>query len=248
MGRGQHRRGVTLYADALEQASDQVGGGLSTTTAAVATQEALQLGGYYLGITRDDFGGLRYLYRKGNFNNEALPTDCYMGLSGTSSPYGQVTTNATSLLTSGLGSSSPFSPVSTNGLTNGGVALSNGFSGILGGVEKITFVKVAYASLVGDVFTATNLMTYTIPLLTNYTVQPMTVLRSNTKPDLLFTSADLFTTTYATTATANSDEPVHPARVLDRGAGDPRRALYRVGSGYADQSVHVQQCRPYVCE
>ena len=39
---------------------------------AVATREALEVGGYYLRITRDDMGGLRYLYRHNRYVNEGF--------------------------------------------------------------------------------------------------------------------------------------------------------------------------------
>ena len=77
----------TAIADAYEVANGDPGGGLSATTAAVATQEALQLGGFYLGITRDDFGGLRYLYRKNNYNIESLPPGCFVGNLTSVSPW-----------------------------------------------------------------------------------------------------------------------------------------------------------------
>ena len=72
----------TVIADVLEEANDEPGAGLSSTSSAVATAEALQLGGFYLGLTRDDFGGLRYLYRQNNYNNETMPPDCYASTNG----------------------------------------------------------------------------------------------------------------------------------------------------------------------
>ena len=82
-------------ADALEDANGELGAGLSTTTAAVATQESLQLGGFYLGLYRDDFGGLRYLYNRQNYAIESLPTGCLVGSPTTGSPWAStVTTNS----------------------------------------------------------------------------------------------------------------------------------------------------------
>ena len=155
---------LTDPMDAMEQANDQAGGGLSLTSSAVATQEALQLGGYYLGITRDDMGGLRYLYRQNNYNYEALPPNCY------------VQTN---------GLDSVFSPAQA---TN---ALVTGWTGTVGGMEKITFVKLAFDSYVGGTNFPTNIIHYTIPILTNFTQQKMQVWRTNTAPDIIFTSANL---------------------------------------------------------
>ena len=169
-------------ADALEDANGELGAGLSTTTAAVATQESLQLGGFYLGLTRDDFGGLRYLYNRQNYAIESLPTGCLVGLPTTGSPWAPVTTNSSGGATSG----SPWTPVSTNANS-----FSNTFAGgILGGVDKIIFVKVAADSLIGDTWPS-NVMTFSIPLLTNYTVEQLPVMRSNSAPDILFTAGDL---------------------------------------------------------
>jgi hypothetical protein len=179
-------------ADALEEANGEPNGGLSTTTAAVATQEALQLGGFYLGITRDDFGGLRYLYRKDNYNIEGMFTDCYVGTPTSGSAYNPVSTNSSG----SSGSGNPFSPVTTNGNT-----LSNFTGGILGGVEKIQFVKVAYDSEIGY-GSITNTVSYTIPLLTNYTVKQLTVWRTNSPPDIIFTATNLLNA-----PAAGEDEP-----------------------------------------
>jgi hypothetical protein len=61
-------------------------------------------------------------------------------------------------------------------------------------VGKITFAKVAYNSGIGTTF-GTNVCEFTIPMLTNGLISKMTVLRTNTAPDIIFAAADL--TTYA---------------------------------------------------
>jgi hypothetical protein len=184
----------TAIADALEVAIGEPGGGLSFTTAAVATQEALQLGGFYLGITRDDFGGLRYLYSKNNYSIESLPTGCFVGTPSTSSVWAPVTTNSASGSANGK---SPWTPVTTNANT-----FSNTFGGgLLGGVEKILFVKVQADSLIGYTW-PTNVMTFSIPLLSNYTVMQLPVMRSNTGPDILITANNLLNT-----PAAGEDQP-----------------------------------------
>jgi hypothetical protein len=154
--------GITI-ADAMEQPVDEPGALLSSSSTAVATQEALQLGGFYLGLTRDDFGGLRYLYRQNVYNNETLPPGCYASTNGS------------------------FSQFSAASGTNTLVA---GWSGIVGGVEKITFVKVAYDSYVGNSF-PTNVEQYTLNILTNFHQQKLAVWRTNTAPDIIFTAANL---------------------------------------------------------
>ncbi len=153
------------FADAMEVAFQEPQG-LSVGTSAVATAETLQIGGYYLGITRDDFGGLRFLYNQNNYNNETMPSNSW------------VSTN---------GSFSQFSPaVGTN-------TLVSGWSGDVGGVEKITFVKVAYDSYVGTAF-PTNTVQYTLNILTNFHQQKIAVWRTNAAPDIIFTAGDLLGT------------------------------------------------------
>ncbi|MGA2540610.1 MAG: hypothetical protein ABSG78_03490 [Verrucomicrobiota bacterium] len=154
------------FADAMEEAYQGDPSGLSLGTSAVATAEALQIGGYYLGITRDDFGGLRYLYNQNNFNNETMPSNSWVS-------------------TNGLGGT--WSPVEA---TN---TLVTGWSGTVGGVEKFTFVKVAYDSYVGNTF-PTNVVSYTLPILTNFQRQKLQVWRTNNAPDIVFTAANLLGT------------------------------------------------------
>src|SRR5208283_4023664 len=42
---------------------------------AVATPEGLETGGYYLNMTRDDMGGLQFLYRKNNYIYQGLDSN-----------------------------------------------------------------------------------------------------------------------------------------------------------------------------
>jgi len=144
--------------DAMEQAA-QVG---SPPFSAVATREALEVGGYYLRITRDDMGGLRYLYRHNRYVNEGFDANTTIGTSG--------------------GTWSPLSLTATN---VGGV-----FSALVGGVEKITFVKTSYDSLLGTGFTPITYH-YSIPSVTNGAVQSLSVTRTVTAPDIIFTAGDL---------------------------------------------------------
>ena len=130
---------------------------------AVATPEGLELGGYYLGLTRDDMGGLQFLYKKNNYAFQSLDSNTV------ASPF-----------------VSSWEAVNT---TNSITGISN-FSGLLGGAEKITFVKVAYDSLLGTNF-APIIYNYTMPYVTNYQLSKLQVTRTVTAPDILFTAADL---------------------------------------------------------
>ena len=174
--------------DAMEQ-SVKVG---APPFSAVATREALQLGGYYLRITRDDMGGLRYLYRHNRYINEGLDANI------------TVNTNAS------FGGASPYTSISltTTNITSN--AVGGAFSGLFGGVEKITFVKTPYDSTLGTAFTPIT-YNYTIPWATNGTLQSLQVTRTVTAPDIIF-------------AAGNSGDLTDPGpfpyqRTLDRTSG-----------------------------
>jgi hypothetical protein len=159
------------FADAMEEVYDEPG--LAFSPSAVATQEALHIGGFYLGITRDDMGGLRYLYNSNNFRYESMFTDVY--LSGTA---GQL-------------NGSPFTPIgTTNSATN---STTNTLPTYVGGVEKVYFYKVSYNPQATT--TTTNVFAYTIPgVNTNNRVQKYTLYRTNTTPDIIISAANLLTT------------------------------------------------------
>lgn len=145
--------------DAIETVNDVT----ATTFTAVATPQGLQLGGYYLGLTRDDMGGLQYLYKKDNYAFESLDSN-----------------------TVALPFSSSWESI---GISNAITGVSN-FTGVLGGVEKVTFVKVAYDSLFGTNFTPIVYRS-SVPFVTNSKLGKLQVTRTITAPDILFTAADL---------------------------------------------------------
>ncbi len=122
------------------------------------------IGGYFIGLTRDDFGGLRYLYRKNNYNNEVLPPNTFPQTS-----------------------SSPWTPVDF--FTTNSVTATN-TAALRGGIEKITFKKVKFDSLLGTSFTP-FVQTYSLPYVTGSAVVKQTVKRLVSSPDILFTAADL---------------------------------------------------------
>jgi hypothetical protein len=136
-----------------------------TRFTAVATPETLQLGGYYLGLTQDDVAGLKYLYSKDNFILQGLDSN------SVAEPF-----------------ESSWSPVNTTNASSG--AVSN-FFGLLGGVEKVTFVKVNFDPLLGTNF-APIIYNYKIPWIdTNGRLSQLSVQRTVNTPDILFTATDL---------------------------------------------------------
>jgi hypothetical protein len=139
---------------------------MAPTTVATADTLAIAFGLYHLGLTRDDVGGLRYLYRHNNYNNEILPFDA--------------TPSAIQ---------SPWTPVNTVTFTN---VLATNTLALRGGLEKIRFVKVANDSLLGAPTTFRPITyTYTIPLVTNYQIVQQTVRRTIRRPDIIIAAADI---------------------------------------------------------
>jgi hypothetical protein len=152
---------VENVADAIEYPKDVTQNAQSPFTAA-ATFEGQVLGGYYLNITRDDFGGLRWLYRKSNLINEGI--------------------DPTSFVTS-VGSS-PFSVSQFTGT-------SNVLTGALfGGVEKVRFVKTPFDSILGSTFTPRT-YNYSKLAIVNGQLTTVQFTRFITQPDIIFSTADL---------------------------------------------------------
>jgi len=133
---------------------------------AVATGNGLAIGGYYLNFSRDDMGGLQYLYNKSNYAFQGLDSNSVV------EPFGNSTWEAVN---------------TTNAITG----ISN-FFGVVGGVEKITFMKVQFDSVLGTAFTPVTYH-YTIPSITNSRLSQLSVTRTVTTPDILFTAAFLLT-------------------------------------------------------
>jgi hypothetical protein len=140
-----------------------------------------QLGGFYSGLTRDDVGGLRYLYRSSNYNVEDLPAGSQIGLGGI--PAG------------GGGSSGAWTPIgvpSTNQVTDPTDPTVPGGQGTVAvrpGINKLQFVRVDYDSTVGAAFPAfTN--AYSSTIVTNGRSFNQTVRRPVLAPDFVFSASD----------------------------------------------------------
>lgn len=131
---------------------------------AIATGALQTFGGYYLNFTRDDVGGLKFLYSKNNYAFQGLDSNSVV------EPFGNSTWEA----------------VNT---TNAIVGISN-FVGVLGGVEKVSFVKVNFDSMLGPAFTPITYH-YSIPYVTNSRLSKLSVARTVFAPDILFTAAYL---------------------------------------------------------
>ncbi len=128
----------------------------------------LLFGGFWTGLTRDDVGGLRYLYRGKNYNVENIPTNTLASAGG--GPWGPPP-GTTNTVTNAFGS---------NVVVN--IALRPG-------KEKIKFKKVNNDSTLGFFVPFTN--NYPDVYITNGVPFTQYIDRAVTIPDILFDVADL---------------------------------------------------------
>lgn len=142
-------------------------------------------GSYFTGLTRDDVGGLRYIYRPDNRNVDVLPADA-IGQAGAGGGVG------------GSGEWTPIPVPSTNGAAGGGggIVTTNGIffaQAIRGGADKITFVRTP-GVFQPNAYAVTNRFSETIvAVITNGVQRTLTqrVTRFLTAPDFLFMAEDL---------------------------------------------------------
>jgi len=186
------------------------------------TYSRFTFGTYYTGLTRDDVGGLRYVYNSRNYNVEDLGTNTISSLFpgsggvggggggglaplllGQSDPWGSLfVANGTF---SGGGLSSGFQPwgaliFSTNALTNtlgGGVLNTNntpqnatGTIGLRPGVGKLTFRRLNYDSLLGQLVDPI-LDTFADSVVLNGRMRTGVATRIMLTPDIIISAADL---------------------------------------------------------
>lgn len=164
------------YADAVEVVVDPL---LYVFRIPVAsTVFGLGPGQYFTGLTRDDVGGLRYILRANNYNVETLAPD------------------VTNYVAAGLGGGYtiyfPTNYTQAPGTTNllGNLTNAPVITGLRPGLEKITFQRGNYDSLLGQFF-ITNVYEYTDYVITNNTLVSQSVRRVVTTPDILFLAQDL---------------------------------------------------------
>ena len=138
----------------------------------------LLYGGYWTGLTRDDAGGLKYIYRGNNYNVENAATNAIAGSFGVSG--------------GGGGKESPWlvpTPPPTNAVP--GTVVSNNFVNIAlrAGINRVTFVRANYNSLFGIFEPFTN--SWTDTYVTNRQVFNQRLSRPQLIPDILFDASDL---------------------------------------------------------
>lgn len=154
------------FYDAVEIQVDPLAFGftavVSCVDGAVTQINSLELGNFFVGLTREDVGGLRYLYRPTNYNIE----DLVPGTTGR-----------------GAGGGAPWAPPGGSG-SNDVVTVA-----LRPGVNHITFQQGQYDSLFGSFITLTN--QYQDTYITNGASVTQTTERILTQPDILFSAADL---------------------------------------------------------
>ena len=172
-------------ADALEQIEVDDDGFANlpvATGTALFTLGGLGVAGsgvYRVGLTRDDVGGIRFLYHRNNFAVETLLPTVSLGSSvGPRSgwvPFLGVTnvTGVTNVI------------VGTNGLGTNVLSV-----GLRGGRDRLRFQRVFYDSLLGNTFTTfTNVYT-DVAVGTNATLVVQPVARGVLQPDIIFVAQD----------------------------------------------------------
>ncbi len=150
----------------------------------------LEPGMFFTGLTRDDVGGLRYIYTAANLNVETLGTNVTLATGfgggtltsggGGSSPWGMPPgLNQTNLATSTTNT------LATTTTTNAGPVSA----ALRAGIDKLNFVQVSFDSTLGGWTPLTN--TYTDTFITNNSSVSQTVQRVLLRPDITFAAADL---------------------------------------------------------
>ncbi len=167
--------------------SDDSGGGNFIALTAASFGLGLSSGEFLTGLTRDDAGGLRYLFRFNNFNIESLAP----GVSNVAVSNGIFGPQI------GAGGSLP-SPWGPSGTTNVTLNLTNTgtnaiITGLRPGIGKVNFQKVEFDSLLYTALSRPVTNRFVDVVITNAVVTNQLVERIVTFPDILFTAADLGT-------------------------------------------------------
>lgn len=156
------------YHDAVEIAVS----GDPAETAPVASGVPLS-GSFFVGLSRDDVGGLRHLYHPNNYAVETLLPDVTPGFRTASGWFPFLGTNATT-------TTNIVFPTGTNFID----------TALRGGRNHIRFQRALYDSLLGVFFKPiTN--SYPDVVITNYSAVVQTVTRGIIQPDILFVAEDL---------------------------------------------------------
>jgi hypothetical protein len=152
------------------------------TVLASGISAVLSPGLFFTGLTRDDVGGLRYIYRPDNPNVETLMTNAVQAPLGTQRGNYVIGVDSQGKV-NGWGAPPGFTNV-VAGTNAPAVNIA-----LRPGVDKITFVRVNFDSLVGAWVTQTNV--YEDRYISNFVQRTQLVQRTLPAPDILFDAADL---------------------------------------------------------
>jgi hypothetical protein len=153
--------------------------------APIASIFSLIPGVFHTGLTRDDVGGLRYLYRPRNVVVETLLTGTTPGASGAWIPF---------IGTNFLGSN----VVITNIVGTNNIATA----GLRGGIDKIRFQQVFFDSILGQGFTPITNQYIDRVTSTNSQLVNQVVRRPILAPDIILTVEDIYPNIISRTTTA----------------------------------------------
>ena len=175
----QHADAVEFPAavgnEALENVPVATGGARVGDTGPNAV---IAVGRFRVGLSRDDVGGLRYLYHKNNYAVEDLLPNITLGrrLDSAWQPFVNITNF--------VGVTNQF--IGTNGLGTNVVS-----TGLRGGKNKLHFQKVLFDSILGTSFTPITNAYTDVVVSTNRALVVQPVLRPITVPDIIFSAGDL---------------------------------------------------------
>lgn len=180
------------------------------TVQASGIAATLSPGLFFTGLTRDDVGALRYIYRPDNYNVEVLMTNAVLAPIGTKRGNYVVGINSSGKV-SGWGAPPGF----TNVVVGTNAPAIN--AALRPGVDKITFARVDFDSLVGAWVTYTNV--YVDRYITNSSQRTQLVQRTLPAPDILFDAADLgvvdaIPTVYAKAMNLTSQDAINGVTTL----------------------------------
>jgi hypothetical protein len=168
---------LTAPVTALRSSGLGVFGGITTGGTIVSAN-----GIFATGLSRDDAGGLRYIYRAKNYNVENLLPDVTLSTNGTVGnivspwiPYFGITNLFTNV----------FGTTNITGTSNTLIATF-----LRPGIETIAMVRTDFDSLLGQTTVPiTNIFTDVV--ISNNTAVMQRVQRITTQPDIVFTAEDL---------------------------------------------------------
>ena len=152
-------------------------GRFDPVAAALDAYAGFGTGSYFNGLTRDDVGAIKFIYTAANQNFEAL-------LPGSTNAGG-----FTPIV--GGGGGGPWTIPTTNVVVPG-TGAANGLADpvLRPGVDKVTFVRGEYDSILGQFFTPITYV-YVDTFVTNGVQRSQSVLRVITTPDVLLTAGDI---------------------------------------------------------